>query len=160
MDKEKLQAILAYKNEDIISRFVDMFEVDEDEDEDEAEDIFTETKKFLYVCQIPGLFIPDELLIIDEMWHNFILFTKEYHRFCNQHFGYFFHHLPASKAEKEQQKLLSTAEPEKIKEEFNEKLNFIMGHVYDHLGQETLIKWFQEYPVKYSKANISALRKW
>ena len=155
MDNKQLQSILAYKNENIISRFVDMFKVDEAE----AEDIFTETKKFLYICQIPCFFIPDELLIIDEMWHNFILFTKEYQRFCDEHFGFYFHHLPASKQEKENQKQLSISAPEQLKTEFNEKLNFLMSHVYDHLGEDTLVKWFKEYPVKYSKANITALKK-
>jgi len=156
MDKQQLQSILSYKNEDIISRFVDLFCIDEPE----AEDIFNETKKFLYVCQVPGFFIPDELLIIDEMWHNFILFTKEYQKFCKEHFGFFFHHLPASKQEKENQQQLNITAPEKIKAEFHEKLNFVMSQVYDHLGEDTLIKWFKEYPVKYSKANITALRKW
>ena len=35
--------------------------------------------------------------IIDEIWHNFILFTKEYHEFSKNVFGKYFHHTPNSK---------------------------------------------------------------
>ena len=67
---------------------------------EEAEAIFTETKKFLYISRQPGVFIPDELLIVDEMWHNFILFTATYQEFCLRYFGIYIHHTPAAKAEK------------------------------------------------------------
>lgn len=33
--------------------------------------------------------------VVDEAWHNFILFTKEYKKFCNGTFGRFLHHIPA-----------------------------------------------------------------
>jgi hypothetical protein len=32
----------------------------------------------------------------DDLWHEFILYTREYQRFCNQAFGGFFHHTPAA----------------------------------------------------------------
>lgn len=32
--------------------------------------------------------------IIDEMWHTFILLTKDYAAFCQQYFGEFMHHEP------------------------------------------------------------------
>ena len=31
--------------------------------------------------------------------------------------------------------------------------------VYDNLGHDTVVKWFKEYPVKYSKKRILELRK-
>jgi hypothetical protein len=33
--------------------------------------------------------------IADALWHEFILFTREYDAFCNQAFGRFMHHAPA-----------------------------------------------------------------
>ena len=33
--------------------------------------------------------------IVDEAWHEFILFTKEYENFCKKVFGEFLHHSPA-----------------------------------------------------------------
>jgi hypothetical protein len=35
--------------------------------------------------------------IVDDLWHEFILDTREYHRFCDQAFGAYFHHIPAAK---------------------------------------------------------------
>ena len=35
--------------------------------------------------------------VVDYAWHQFILFTMEYERFCTQAFGNFYHHYPAAK---------------------------------------------------------------
>lgn len=155
MNPDQLKDMLSYHNEDILSRFTDMFEVTEEE----ARDIFQETKKFLYVCQVDGVFIPDDLLILDEMWHNFILFTKEYQAFCDRHFSRYFHHLPASKKEKEEQKAKNLQDPENARAEYVQKLEHVISTVYDQLGETTVIKWFQVYPETYSKENIKLLRK-
>jgi hypothetical protein len=33
--------------------------------------------------------------VVDDLWHEFILHTREYQRFCSRAFGGFFHHTPA-----------------------------------------------------------------
>lgn len=33
--------------------------------------------------------------IVDELWHEFILFTRDYEQFCKRAFGSFMHHTPA-----------------------------------------------------------------
>ena len=155
MQSTTLEALLQYKNENVISRFTDLFEVPEEE----AEDIFTETKKFLYISRQPGVFIPDELLIVDEMWHNFILFTATYHDFCARYFGGFLHHLPASKGEKIQQQQQLSADAVSVRNAFKQKLATFMNITYDQLGRETVVRWFHEYPQRYSKQTIKTLRK-
>jgi hypothetical protein len=155
MQHDALSAILQYRNEDILSRFTDLFYVTEAE----AEDIFTETKKFLFICRQPGVFIPDELLIVDEMWHNFILFTATYQEFCNRFFGGYLHHLPASKADKMQQREQVAADVTATRKAFSEKLARLMSIVFDQLGRDTVIKWFHQYPQQYSKQAIKNLRK-
>jgi hypothetical protein len=155
MNPAQLRELLTYYNEDILSRFTDMFEVTDEE----ALDIFQETKKFLYVCQVDGVFIPDDLLILDEMWHNFILFTKEYHAFCDRYFNRYFHHLPASKKEKEEQKRKNLQDPETSRAAYVQKLEHVISTVYDQLGEQTVVKWFQVYPETYSRENIKQLRK-
>lgn len=150
-----LATLLQYRNEDVLSRFTDLFEVKDEE----AEDIFTETKKFLFICRQPGVFIPDELLIVDEMWHNFILFTATYESFCQEYFGGYLHHLPASKAEKLKQLDQVVTDMTGARKVFNEKLARFMGITYDQLGRDTVVKWFQQYPVQYSKPIIKSLRK-
>lgn len=155
MTPATLDQLLTYHNENILSRFTDLFAVTETE----ADDIFTETKKFLFVCREQGMFIPDELLIIDEMWHNFILFTRDYQQFCQQYFGSYIHHLPASRQEKEQQRQQSQANPDGATEAFNQRLRVVISTVYDKLGEDTVVKWFQQYPSQFSKENIKNLRR-
>ena len=53
-----------------------------------------ELKKFLAVCasrRVPS--VPSE--IVDAIWHEFILHTSEYSRFCTTNFGKFIHHVPS-----------------------------------------------------------------
>lgn len=157
MHPDQLRRMLAYRNEDVISRFTDQFAVSEAE----AEDVFTETIKFLYLSQLPTVFIPDDLLILDEMWHNFILFTPAYHAFCDAHFGgSYFHHVPATKAEKRQRQLDRAADAEQARQVYLAKLSDLLGATYDHLGEATVLKWFQHYPEQYSKARLTALRRY
>jgi hypothetical protein len=33
--------------------------------------------------------------VVDDLWHEFILYTREYDEFCKKAFGQFFHHTPA-----------------------------------------------------------------
>jgi len=33
-------------------------------------------------------------LVADMFWHAFLMFTMDYHSWCEQHFGDFFHHVP------------------------------------------------------------------
>ncbi|MEQ1830704.1 MAG: hypothetical protein ABL921_32435, partial [Pirellula sp.] len=35
--------------------------------------------------------------VVDDAWHEFILFTREYHHFCESAFGRFLHHTPHDK---------------------------------------------------------------
>lgn len=35
--------------------------------------------------------------VVDDLWHEFILDTREYSTFCDQAFGSYFHHIPAAK---------------------------------------------------------------
>ncbi|WP_103071814.1 glycine-rich domain-containing protein [Aquimarina sediminis] len=156
LDNRQLESILQFRNEDIISRFSDMYRLDINE----VNDIFDETLKFLFISQIPGVFIPDDLLIIDEMWHNMILFTPQYHEFSKQYFDTpYFHHIPASKNEKDERKREMVKNPEKTKKEYLQKLEFLLSVTYDYLGEETVEKWFREYATKYSKEQIKALRR-
>ncbi|WP_074408948.1 hypothetical protein [Aquimarina megaterium] len=156
LDKKQLANILEFRNEDIISRFNDMYQLETEE----IRDIFNETLKFLFISQIPGVFIPDDLLIIDEMWHNMILFTPQYHEFSKEYFNTaYFHHVPASKKEKEDRKRNMMKDPEKAKQEYLKKLEFLLSVTYDYLGEKTVEKWFRQYASQYSKEQLKALRK-
>ncbi len=151
-----LREILEYRNENVISRFTEKFDVSQEE----AVDLFSETLKFIYLGRKSkeGIFINSDLLMIDEMWHNFILFTKDYHEFCRKYFGRYVHHTPTSYQEKQERERQKKEEPEKIKEVFLKQLKDLVSTTYDHLGEETVRKWFELYPEKYSEENIEKLQ--
>src|SRR5262249_3890409 len=37
--------------------------------------------------------------VVDDLWHEFILYTRDYKIFCNKAFGDFLHHMPAAALE-------------------------------------------------------------
>ena len=60
---------------------------------DAAKTGLNETLRFLYLCsRSDSSLTPSQL--IDELWHEFILFTRTYHAFCKDKFGQFVHHQP------------------------------------------------------------------
>ena len=66
---------------------------------EEAERLFQDTLRFLWLCgSQPGKFSPSRR--IDETWHRFILFTRDYHEFCNRFFGKYIHHGPLQEGRK------------------------------------------------------------
>src|SRR5215216_881231 len=99
-----LDEVLEYKNDYVVHCFLR----DYDMTFEEASDVFTQTIKWLYLCahnqvNYKGdikLAITKYVTIIDEMWHTFILCTKEYNDFCDRYFGFYIHHKPTSKEDK------------------------------------------------------------
>ncbi len=60
-----------------------------------AENLFKDLVAFLWISgQTPEVSIPSPA--IDEAWHVFLLFTREYNDFCNKYCGGFIHHEPNS----------------------------------------------------------------
>lgn len=142
--------VLTYKNEDVINRFVTMYDIEQEE----ASKIFNETLKWLWLGnKIEGVFIDDSTLIIDEMWHNFILFTQDYEQFCINSFGRYIHHQPEKRKQVDWY-----VEPFNIEEHRN-NLEKLYEGVYDHLGEETLLTWYEVFPQKYSLENIKKMRR-
>lgn len=140
-----LNELLTYKNPLTIQRFTMNFP----EYAQQAEGLFIEMLKYLWLSRkfeqeqaanpaCPTLqfnfVMHEEMRLMDNMWHEFILITKEYHAFCLQYFGEYLHHEPNMR--------------EKItisEEEFAHELQLFLGYVYDNLGEETLIAWFHEH---------------
>lgn len=64
-----------------------------------TDELFGEMKKFLYLCATnDGSMAPPE--DIDEIWHNFILFTGDYADYCKSKVGFFLHHQPLTQAQR------------------------------------------------------------
>ncbi len=143
----KLIKPITYYNEDVVYRFMNIYNVEKEE----ADSILEETIKFLSLSSLDfNFFIDDSMLIIDEMWHNFILFTNDYGKFCFENFGRYIHHQPTTKKEKEEQQINKNQKLEEYKIRTKKQYEII----YDNFGEETLNKWFVYFADKYSAEYI------
>jgi len=142
---------LRYRNREILLRFMDQWGVSEEE----AEELFTETKKWLWLTtrqDAPPLVITGEMKMLDEMWHNFVLFTPEYMQYCDSRFGGYVHHLPTPVAEKKRLRAEFEMDSAAAGERRNRELAPQYEYIYEKLGEETLIKWQVELPYRYDRA--------
>jgi hypothetical protein len=52
-------------------------------------------QQYLQICQrARGRFVSMPSQVVDDLWHDFILFTRHYRDFCDKAFGRFLHHTP------------------------------------------------------------------
>ncbi|HWD90795.1 MAG TPA: hypothetical protein VG938_00465 [Verrucomicrobiae bacterium] len=84
-----LAYVIAYQFDPLVYRMVDKYKWTEAA----ARECFEDLKKFLYMAVLADKPVaPTEKL--DEMWHNFILYTMDYAEYCQTRFGLFVHHRP------------------------------------------------------------------
>lgn len=87
-----LNAVMSYAHPGLVARLEQKLSLTKED----AALLFEDTKRFLFMCATnPGRRIaPPEM--VDEGWHNFILFTRDYAQFCRRYLGRFIHHAPQS----------------------------------------------------------------
>lgn len=67
------------------------------ESADEGEALFAETKKFLILSYVDSDVSWNMYSSrVDEVWHQFVLFTTQYIEFCHKYFGEYLHHNPSN----------------------------------------------------------------
>lgn len=71
--------------------------------EQEVQEAIIEFKKYMIIHLVTGKTIAMSSDIVDLVWHQFILFTKEYHEFCFSVFDEYIHHSPATDTKKPKQ---------------------------------------------------------
>lgn len=145
-----LESVLAFDPPDeILSRY----QLDYPDNKLSARAAFSEAMKFLWCSQLLNKLQkedPDnqdlkfdfvmhhEMGDIDDMWHTFILFTRQYTEFSKEYFGYYLHHAPTTELEKKE-----------FYHRFDDFINIdtkrMLSFVYDHLGEDTLRTWFSSY---------------
>jgi len=140
-----LNELLEYKNPAVLKLYVQNYP----NNQLSAEQAFTEILKYLWLSKKHSLdlahhqhdvqfpsqcFMARSMREIDEMWHEFILFTEDYTKFCLHYFGEYMHHLPNI--------FDNMPQPRDIVETELEKLLHYIG---EHLGEETLRIWFASY---------------
>jgi hypothetical protein len=63
---------------------------------EQREDVLLALRDYFQLCRMAGrrmVAMPSQ--VVDDAWHEFILFTRQYERFCRRGFGRFLHHTPA-----------------------------------------------------------------
>jgi hypothetical protein len=104
-NQEIIDQVMAYQMPDIIERCQKDFKYTNED----MQLLEKEFKRFLILCIIfkdsnIGMYSND----IDNLWHSFILFTKEYALFCDQCNGQFIHHVPTLEKDKTPEKRIES----------------------------------------------------
>jgi len=131
-----LAEVLAYRHPGVVRRYAK----EQHASREEAEEIFQETLKWLYLCgcslrEDVSCAMTPEIVKLDEMWHTFLMFTRDYADFCERYFGGFLHHVP-----NEDEEEARAEEAEAVREQLERQF----GLVYDVLGEDTLKRWYEE----------------
>jgi len=161
-----LETVLSYQNDDLIFKFMENWDLTEAE----TRDLFEETKKWLWVSakaifarsngeEAPKMLVAQSMVLMDELWHQFILFTREYRLFCKEYIGFFLNHAPTTKSEKEKGVAEATADPEAFLAKMQGILEQQYSFIYDHLGEETLVKWYSDWTEKITPDYLDTIRK-
>lgn len=60
--------------------------------------LITQALRQFFLAYINGGFKPVAMpsQVVDDLWHEFILYTRAYNQFCSKAFGRFMHHTPAA----------------------------------------------------------------
>lgn len=145
MKLPNLDELLAYKNPAVLKLYVQNYP----NNKLCAEDAFREILKYLWLSKKhqyerqknpQDSTLPERCVMlqsmreIDEMWHEFILFTKDYSDFCMKYFGEYLHHMP---------NIFDNMPMSRAQE--NEEIDKLLPYIYDNLGEETMRIWFAEY---------------
>lgn len=158
MKLPELNRLLSYKHPDVLK----LYRHNHPDNKMSADQAFNELLKYLWIsrkhllesqaqscedekvgfgfCRTDKLmapfeyFFPEPLKEIDDMWHEFILFTEDYTEFCIHYFGQYIHHKP----------VIPNNDP--FEREFVEhKVQSLLEYIYDNLGEETLRTWYSSF---------------
>jgi hypothetical protein len=145
-ERASLADVLAYRNPRVVRGFLRTYDVAPRE----ARAIFVETLKLLWLAGTGDEPLPivPPMRALDEMWHAFILHTRNYAQFCATHFGRFIHHDPETRGRARPSAPVSAAELERL-----------VARVYFGLGPETARLWFEKFATKYDDAFFEAARR-
>ena len=156
-----LEQALAYRNDQILYKFQERFDVSFEE----ADELFEETKKWLWLQVAarkrggPPFVMTVSMAMVDEMLHTFILFTREYIGYCDDNYGVYLHHTPMTKAQKDTRLAQFKRERQQMLAEEAAFLARMYAFVYDTLGEPTLLRWYSDYARKYAGPRMAELAK-
>jgi hypothetical protein len=143
-----LRRALAYQHPGVLRDFLQKYQVPVEE----ARELFREMKKWLWLLaeaarekraggSPPPLELPRSLMLLDEMWHTFILFTADYTSYCLDTFGAYIHHYPATPAQIGVFDGAARRNPAAFVAQQREALVAQYRYIDAKLGRRTLLKW-------------------
>jgi len=84
-----LAKMMAYQHPEVVARLERKLSLSNKQ----AVELFDDVKRFLFLCVTSSKALAPTKKI-DDGWHEFILFTKDYTMFGNEYYGRFIHHRP------------------------------------------------------------------
>ncbi|GGI76594.1 hypothetical protein GCM10007978_12800 [Shewanella hanedai] len=158
MKKSKIEDVLAYQNKDVTDRFIKLYGVEEDV----AVEIFEDVKRWLWMAseaRVQGneqpIVIDRALVVLDQMWHNFMLFTRDYGQFCKDFFGGYIHHSPmTAEGVTSVENELDGYSLSERKAALMDKKRWQYEFIYDQLGEQVFMRWYKQYPQRYTSKSL------
>ena len=133
-----LDQIVSYTNDSVNQRVRANYYISETE----ANQLFIETLKFLWASASANHYI-NPINILDLVWNQMIIETKEYARFCHHYLGGFHDYTPGNN--RRQQELAREANHAG----FASQLKREIVTLCDLLGEETVQFWYFTLEVRY-----------
>ncbi len=107
------------------------------ESSEEGEALFAEVKRYIVLVQLDRTKIWEMYsLRVDEVWHQFILFTTAYMDFCELFFGGYVHHSPSNAPESKTMRSAEVA-----------SFEVFAGRYHELFGQPLSDAWYDEKAV-------------
>lgn len=162
-----LAEVLAYRHPEVVHKFVERYDVTPRE----ARALFVETLRWLWLAAachrdalagergLPRLAIDTPLLMLDEMWHTFLLFTHDYADFCERYLGTFVHHVPTPRRAKLERHSRAALDPAGLLRVERRRLTRQYSYVYERLGSRALRRWYAELPRRFPPARLARIVK-
>lgn len=152
----ELQALESFEEPEVILKFARDFKIPVSD----SKILFKETMKMLWLMvkhtqdvekpgdiSVPRTFVLQKSMEpLDKMWHEFILFTREYHEFCDRFFGEYIHHIPCSEKEFQAFQQRKVERQEAFERTERNELRVFVRYIQENLGSDTLEVWFKKLP--------------
>ena len=136
--------MLAYRNDEVVHRFSAGWSVPLPA----ARVLFADVKRYLWLCGELEFEIPP-VRIVDEMWHTFLVFTRDYRTFCESYLGAMVEHVPTTRSEFRAQSSLARRDSRRVRSVTAERLQRCVMAVWDKLGERVAMRWYVDYPERY-----------
>lgn len=145
--RPSLDVVLAYRNPDVVDRFVDEWDVTPRE----ARAIFADMLRYLWLVPRAAHEI-GPVPIIDTMWHTFLMFTEDYTRWSRATFGGMLHHIPVTERAKRSQ-------GHQTRGELAAAIQRDVATVHAELGEKVALRWYVLYADRYDTEFYRAARR-